>query len=218
MYFRGDNGHYAVNTSPEGVYASEFTYTNTWISVSGETYVYGNIMSLLDSRNYKGLTTLTENNTFVRLFSNNPSLLSHPFRMLELPATTLTENCYASLFSNTGISKAPELPALNVPLNAYGRLFAECERLVHAPKLPATVLAETSYRAMFYMCSNLVDPPELPALQMANACYTSMFYGCTSLTSAPKLWLTAKSPCEVGGLSEDSAYSVHEEWQVRYTS
>ena len=30
--------------------------------------------------------------------------------------------------------------------------------------------------------------------------------------------LTAKSPCEVGGLSEDSAYSVHEEWQVRYTS
>ena len=32
------------------------------------------------------------------------------------------------------------------------------------------------------------------------------------------IWLTAKSPCEVGCLSEDGADSVHEECQVRYTS
>gem|GEM_PF-3721135 len=30
--------------------------------------------------------------------------------------------------------------------------------------------------------------------------------------------LTAKSPCEIEGLSEDGAYSVHKEWQVGYTS
>ena len=33
-----------------------------------------------------------------------------------------------------------------------------------------------------------------------------------------KKWLTAKSPCEIEGLSEDGAYSVHKEWQVGYTS
>ena len=66
-----------------------------------------------------------------------------------LPATTLTQSCYAYMF--------------------YG-----CTGLTTAPNLPATTLTESCYSNMFYGCKGLVEPPTgwyLPATTLAGSCY-----------------------------------------------
>ena len=50
-----------------------------------------------------------------------------------------------------------------------------------APELPATILAQNCYNFMFFNCSSLTTAPELPATTLVNYCYTWMFAGCTSL-------------------------------------
>jgi hypothetical protein len=75
---------------------------------------------------------------------------------LELPATTLADNCYEFMF--------------------YG-----CSSLTTAPELPATTLASHCYSYMFYGCSSLTTAPELPATTLAQSCYSYMFYGCSKL-------------------------------------
>lgn len=93
-------------------------------------YVYGNIMSLIYGDNFIGQTTLEAPNTFYRLFANSTGLTNHSVHKLLLPATTLTNGCYGSMF--------------------YG-----CALLTRAPELPAPTLVEDCYRRMFYDCTSL---------------------------------------------------------------
>jgi len=107
---------------------------------------------------------------------------------LVLPATTLAEYCYNSMFGNcSSLVSAPELPATTLADNCYNSMFRDCSSLVSAPKLPATTLATFCYSYMFYNCSSLVSAPELPATTLAKNCYNCMFYNCSSLVSAPEL-------------------------------
>ena len=55
----------------------------------------------------------------------------------------------------TGITVAPELPAITLEKECYHAMFAYCTGLTSAPKLPATTLADACYHAMFSGCSNL---------------------------------------------------------------
>ena len=105
-----------------------------------------------------------------------------------LPATTLSNGCYYSLFE--GCSKlvnAPELPATEMKPNCYRSLFYGCTSLVNVPKLPATTLAAGCYQQLFRNCSKLVNAPALPATVLAQNCYQGIFHDCTSLVTAPKL-------------------------------
>ena len=111
----------------------------------------GNVMSLIDS---VGDTLEIPNSyCFYRLFMNsNVKTVSKDF----LPATTITEYCYASLFYN-------------------------CRSLVDAPDLPANELKNNCYRELFYDCSNLVKAPLLPANELKLECYNKLFQGCKKL-------------------------------------
>ena len=62
------------------------------------------------------------------MFSQCTSLVNVPHNLL--PATTLADNCYSSMFYN-------------------------CSSLVEAPELPAQTLVSNCYSSMFYGCSNL---------------------------------------------------------------
>ena len=74
----------------------------------------------------------------------------------ELPATTLTNNCYAFMFNScTSITTAPELPATTLTNNCYESMFNTCSSLTTAPVLPATTLVSDCYKNMFYGCSHL---------------------------------------------------------------
>lgn len=128
-----------------------------------------------------------------RLFLNNAKLTDAS--NLILPATTLSEGCYQSMFYGcTSLTTAPELPAETMKESCYGRMFHGCEALTAAPVLPAKTLAKKCYQSMFECCTALTTAPELPATTLkdennadANDCYALMFYGCKSLTTSPIL-------------------------------
>ena len=181
LFFKGDNDEYR--------YSSFSASTGTNFKVSG------NIMSLIDSTNYENLTTLSSAYTFNGLFENCSGLTDAS--ELLLPATTLAERCYYSMFNGcTSLVNAPALPATTLSNFCYVTMFSGCTSLTTAPALPATTLTTGCYGSIFRNCTNLTGAPELPATTLANSCYGGMFYGCTSLTTAPALPATTlKQSC-----------------------
>ena len=175
--FRGNNATYA-NSS----------HQNAHFECSEDCYLYGNIMSLVNKTEYASATELTEDYTFIRLFTGNTHIKNHASKELVLPATTLTRFCYMGMFSGcTGLTSAPELPATNLETNCYVGMFMDCTGLTSAPELPATTLASNCYESMFNGCLGLTSAPALPATTLADDCYENMFNSCFGLTSAPAL-------------------------------
>lgn len=147
----------------------------------GKVELSGNIMSLLDA---KCKSTELSRWAFHWIFSCDA--VTDASRLI-LP-TTLTENCFDSMFMGcSNLTAAPALPATTLAPSCYHWMFDECTSLTTAPKLPATTLAEHCYEGMFTACSSLTTAPELPATTLAIYCYSQMFNGCTGLTTAPKL-------------------------------
>ena len=94
-----------------------------------EFNVYGNIMSIIYGDNFIGQTLFPNGSdaNIAGIFQNSNIVDASN---LILPATTLTDDCYAGMFEN-------------------------CSSLVNAPELPATTLVDSCYNNMFYGCSNL---------------------------------------------------------------
>lgn len=147
----------------------------------------GDIRTLVDYKNYANANTTEAR--FCCLFQDCSLLTSAP----DLPATTLTVNCYHSMFKGcVRLTEAPDLPATNLAEYCYISMFEGCEELTKAPELPAPNLSRYCYYSMFKNCESLTTAPELPANQLAENCYGNMFEGCGALTEAPALpatWL-----------------------------
>jgi|GEM_PF-2545425 len=150
---------------------------------TAECYIYGNIMSLVDETGFATATTLKEN-AFNALFSGNGKLYNHASNELVLPATTLADYCYFSMFLGcSNLTTAPALPATTLADNCYGSMFSGCSELKTAPELPATTLTNSCYNSMFRGCTELTTAPELPATTLTDYCYEGMFSGCSKLNS-----------------------------------
>ena len=136
----------------------EYSVFHTFYGSTCTFDVSGNIMSLI-SQDFENLTTL--NGSFQFLFFE---CLIENSRKLILPATTLSDECYANMFKNcTNLVSTPMLPATTLANDCYSGMFKNCTKLKYAPKLPATTVFDSSYDCMFYGCTNLTSPPELPA-------------------------------------------------------
>ena len=122
---------------------------------------------------------------YASMFQGCESLVTAP----ELPATTLADYCYDSMFAGCSIVTAPELPATTLAEGCYQYMFDSCQ-LVTAPELPATILAPYCYSYMFSGCSSLTTAPELPATTLVEGCYSQMFSGCVSLNYIKALFAT----------------------------
>ena len=175
--FFGDNKTYAT---------SKTDYSN--ISCTKDCYVYGNIMSLVQSEGFKDATELKQSYTFFSLFGSNAHIKNKDGEPLLLPATKLATWCYARMFIDcTSLTAAPALPATSLADYCYTSMFRGCSSLASAPELPATSLATWCYAYMFIDCTSLTAAPSLPATWLSIYCYEGMFSGCTSLTAAPSL-------------------------------
>ena len=142
----------------------------------------GDIRTLVNYKDYAN--AVTENARFCCLFQDCSLLTSAP----DLPATTLTVNCYHSMFKGCErLTEAPDLPAMNLAENCYESMFEGCTSLTKAPELPAKGLSRYCYYSMFKNCRSLTTAPELPATELAEYCYGNMFEGCWDLTAAPDL-------------------------------
>jgi len=191
-------------------------YYDVYIKINEDSYVYGNIMSLIFGEDFIGKYTLDKEknkSAFSHLFSYNPHLLSHDSKDLVLPATSLAPSCYNGLFIEcTNLTRAPELPATDLTGcdRCYMDMFEGCRSLIATPALPATKLSKFCYAGifhycdkllpvtdltgcddcysyMFFNCKELIKAPELPATKLAKECYYSMFCGCPELEIAPDL-------------------------------
>ena len=166
---------------------SENTYpTYLKIECSADCYVYGNVVSLLSSTNFKTDVTIpdTMDYAFEELFSGNTHIKNHAQKALVLPATTLTYDCYENMFNGcTGLTSAPALPAETLEEWCYASMFRGCTGLTNAPELPATSMWDACYDSMFRGCTGLTIAPTLPATELVAGCYSNMFNGCSSLNS-----------------------------------
>ncbi|MBQ3836773.1 MAG: hypothetical protein II814_06560, partial [Treponema sp.] len=171
--FFGDNNTYATNLG---------NYSN--IACSADCYVYGNIMSLVQSEGFKDATELKQSYTFCSLFKSNAQIKNKSGAPLLLPATTLAESCYSWMFYGcASLTAAPSLPATSLATWCYEHMFSGCASLTAAPSLPATSLATWCYSGMFDGCASLTAAPSLPATTLAGGCYSNMFRDCASLAS-----------------------------------
>ena len=191
------------------------TYGVGTFTVNKAFNVEGNVMSLLYGDRFTDQIDLNNKDyIFYNLFKSCTTLKSA--ENLILPATTLTERCYESMFEDcTSLTKMPELPATTLANYCYHRMFAGCSSLTELPELPATTLSDYCYQHMFYNCTSLINSkritlsattlashcchgmfdsctslrfaPELPATTLSDYCYQYMFAGCTSLGYAPEV-------------------------------
>ena len=122
-----------------------------WTEDSSSDYDIGGNINSLVKVNFENDTNCYSFSTF---FVNKSKLKSAGD--LILPATTLKQTCYYSMFNG-------------------------CTSLTTAPALPATTLANGCYDTMFMGCTSLTTAPTLPATTLAKACYQNMFNGCTNL-------------------------------------
>lgn len=188
----GDKVMFCGDNSPYGKDNGSNPATCNTISCTADCYVYGNIMSLIDKTGFATNKVLpTGTNTFYYLFKDNTYLKNHPNAAytLELPATTLKEYCYRSMFSGCkALVTPPALPATKLENSCYSSMFRSCFSMVTPPALPATELKDNCYDDMFENCTSLETTPRLPATELKNGCYYSMFEDCTSLKEA---WVKA---------------------------
>lgn len=179
IMFKGNVTNYAADISVGGgsykIYNSNFHFYSNF-------KVYGNIMSLIYGDNFRGKTTFPNNSSynFAVLFANNDEGVIDVSNLI-LPAKTLSQYCYQSMFYGTELTTAPKLPATTLANFCYFGMFTGCTSLIQAPVLPATTLASNCYNSMFKGCTSLTTAPELPATTLVNNCYAQMFEGCTNL-------------------------------------
>ncbi len=195
----------ATSNNPTHTSMASSPYNYNYFTLTGNCYVYGNVMSLL-KQTFEAETTLNTTVTFAKLFDNCSTLYSHPTKELVLPATELTNWCYASMFSGcTNLTRAPALPATQLAISCYNQMFYNCTSLTTAPALPATTLISKCYYYMFNGCSNLTMAPVLPATTLASYCYAYMFQGCSNLNYIKCL---ATSGINSGGSTTDWVVGV----------
>lgn len=130
VYIKGsNNAYYNDSWSTQGYFTS-----------TGQFNVSGNIMSLLYEDNFQNQTTLLSSYTFANLFYNVDKLISAEH--LVLPATTLSDWCYAYMFNGcSSLTTAPELPATTLSDWCYYFMFSNCSSLNYIKMLATDVSA-----------------------------------------------------------------------------
>lgn len=163
---------------------SHWANANThWSFFIGEGSIgaSGNIMSIIDKSKFETLKTISDDFAFYKLFVDQSRLTSAP----ELPATTLSPNCYKSMFQNcTSLTTTPSLPATTLAGGCYQYMFDGCTSLIRIAKneLPATTLTPYCYNNMFNGCTSLGGKPDIKGAALVDGCLTSMFNNCKSLS------------------------------------
>ena len=91
------------------------------------------------------------------MFNGCTSLTTIPSNLL--PATTLANYCYDSMFRDcTSLTTIPNLPATTLANLCYSDMFRDCTSLVETPEgwyLPAQTIYDMSCSSMFANCYRL---------------------------------------------------------------
>lgn len=156
-----------------------FSIADTTDNKEAHIHIGGNIMSLMYGDNFRDKYIIPDSKCFNYLFQGD----LYSAAELKLPATTLTDYCYAGMFKkNERLVYGPKfLPANNLTWGCYSEMFYQCTNLTSPPDLPAQNLARSCYLKMFAQCRYLIQAPVLPAQNTIVGCYEDMFFKCIRL-------------------------------------
>jgi hypothetical protein len=198
-------GDYAMlkGNNPNGFSKSLDSYTHFFMSNGYSSYLKasGSVMSLIDGTGRS--KTIPNDYCFYRLFAECNALDNSP----ELPATTLTKECYREMFYGSfslAVVDFNLLPAKQMTEGCYRGMFKYCVQLSNTPNLPSRKLAPFCYAEMFEGCNSLVEEseydyehyslPDLPAKKLARGCYERMFANCREVSVVRGLHATEMAP------------------------
>lgn len=119
VQFKGDNPTYS-------------TLPLSYTTFSGSTATFslaGNIMSLVNSTGFSGMSVVSNEYQFNRLFAGTNVIVAEN---LAMPATKVAQHAYTSMFQDcTQLVNSPELPAQTLTTNCYDEMFKGCSSLNH---------------------------------------------------------------------------------------
>lgn len=119
VQFKGDNPTYS-------------TLPLSYTTFSGSTATFslaGNIMSLVNSTGFSGMSVVSNEYQFNRLFAGTNVIVAEN---LAMPATMVAQHAYTSMFQGcTQLVNSPELPAQTLTVNCYDEMFNGCTNLSH---------------------------------------------------------------------------------------
>ena len=193
----------SLNTGDKIMFRGNMSITQGYgigqFSSNGHFNIEGNPLSLVDDTNFADITDFTGmNQIFFQLFYGTDVVDASN---IALPATTLSQDCYTSMFNGCrSLTTAPELPATTLAEYCYSYMFSGCTSLTTAPELPAETLAEYCYNRMFNGCRSLTTAPELPATTLARNCYCYMFQNTNVLPDTSNIDFTSQTVLASGGL------------------
>lgn len=146
--FWGDNKAYATSKLND--------YSNIRCrEYGGHCFVYGNIMSLVDSVNFKDAKKLEADYTFAHLFEESYYMKNKDGVDLLLPATTLTERCYYSMFDRCqSLTASPVLPAPTLVKECYFKMFDSCSNLSYVTCLASDGFGDSGTHDWLYRIAN----------------------------------------------------------------
>ena len=188
-YLSGGYSNFSISD-----YASHWVISSAsgnWITISG------NMELLLDYAEVAaGRHPAMAKAAFAGLFCHDKDLNG----VITIPATTLTEYCYARMCAWTDIT-VKTFPAQIVPSYAYYEMFRNDSSLwlvrnasVNASewvktRMDATTIYPHGCERMFYVCTNMVQTPSgmSKIKSVAEYACAAMFYSCTSMTKLPEL-------------------------------
>lgn len=134
ILFKGSNSSYYDTRSGD---STSFKFSGT-----ASFDISGNIMSMIGGDNFENIYSFSNVYNFTKFFSACNVIDA---KNLVLPATTLTGNCYSSMFQGcTTLTTAPELPATTLASNCYSYMFQNCSNLNYIKAL-FTTTPSTSY-------------------------------------------------------------------------
>ena len=178
-------------------YGNGTDYSGTKIVSGINMSLYGNIMSLVDEENFATITTM-EGASFAGLFAGNTC--GFEASGLLLPATTLSQDCYSSMFAGCSqMSDTPvELPALTLAPGCYSNMFEGCDMIPAAPHLPATELVDRCYASMFSGCGTIEQVTCLATTINGTDCTTDWLngvkpYGTFTKAKGASCWTTGNN-------------------------
>lgn len=117
--------------------------------------------------------------SFHKMFLGNQDISQINNPKTFLPSTELSYYCYASMFADSFIQNAPELPAETLKIGCYNGMFRNCYYLEEAPALNAKTIVPYCYEGMFFGCFYLCYA-KVTATDGFDAEHGAwyMFYGC----------------------------------------
>ena len=122
-------------------------YGGNFVSFTGQFEIYGNIFSLMYGDDFESYSTMKM--TFAGMFQRNQNIISA--ENLILPATTLIEKSYSSMFDVcSNLEKAPVLPAQTLSANCYKAMFNACPKINYIKCLATDISASECTNSWLY--------------------------------------------------------------------